>query len=541
MSSFRAAALAVLAALVSPAQTITPEPAEYELRHGTPGRHTIPLRADQFAAIEVRQTSVAAFARVLDPDGKEVGGGGTPLPRMPYGVGIAAERAGDYVVEILAATPGASGRYSIRLLEITTRAQAAQPAPLYDRFLSPTIRALRPDKLPEFWNDVKRRGSPLVEPIEGDPQHVYVTFLFRHTPGTEDVMVQLFPLSLVDRDAWRLKRFGDTDLWYRTMRLARDARFQYLLVRNPLPATGVYQSPLGEARSILRDPPMADPLNPRKYGEASLLELPEAPPQPWIAVRPEVPKSKVERFPMPSKHLGNERNIDVYTPAAPARNMEVLIVMDGPAYLNLVPTPVILDNLIHEKKIPPTVAVFVPNVSTETRYRELGCSKEFAEFLHSELLPWVRSKYAVSPDAAKVTIAGSSRAGLMALCAGLAHPESIGKVISQSGIVWYDPSMNFFQDEPAKFKTDLREQPNWPARQFLKRKKLPLRFHLDAGTFEANIADMGNRSILESNRHLRDVLLAKGYSVHYQEFTGGHDYLNWRGTLADALIALSAP
>ena len=37
---------------------------------------------------------------------------------------------------------------------------------------------------------------------------------------------------------------------------------------------------------------------------------------------------------------------------------------------------------------------------------------------------------------------------------------------------------------------------------------------------------------------MRDVLLAKGYEVHNQEFQGGHDYLSWRGTLADGLIVL---
>jgi enterochelin esterase family protein len=31
---------------------------------------------------------------------------------------------------------------------------------------------------------------------------------------------------------------------------------------------------------------------------------------------------------------------------------------------------------------------------------------------------------------------------------------------------------------------------------------------------------------------------AKGYEVHFQEFAGGQDYLGWRGTLADGLMAL---
>jgi enterochelin esterase family protein len=44
--------------------------------------------------------------------------------------------------------------------------------------------------------------------------------------------------------------------------------------------------------------------------------------------------------------------------------------------------------------------------------------------------------------------------------------------------------------------------------------------------------------MLRPNRRLRDVLKAKGYAVHYQEFNGNHNYLNWRGSFADGLIAL---
>jgi hypothetical protein len=67
--------------------------------------------------------------------------------------------------------------------------------------------------------------------------------------------------------------------------------------------------------------------------------------------------------------------------------------------------------------------------------------------------------------------------------------------------------------------------------------KLPLRLYLDAGSMELDMTGHGG-SILEPNRHLRDVLRAKGYDVFYHEFIGAHDYASWRETLADGLILL---
>jgi enterochelin esterase-like enzyme len=37
---------------------------------------------------------------------------------------------------------------------------------------------------------------------------------------------------------------------------------------------------------------------------------------------------------------------------------------------------------------------------------------------------------------------------------------------------------------------------------------------------------------------MRTVLQAKGYSVHYAEYGGGHDWICWQGTLADGLMTL---
>ena len=68
------------------------------------------------------------------------------------------------------------------------------------------------------------------------------------------------------------------------------------------------------------------------------------------------------------------------------------------------------------------------------------------------------------------------------------------------------------------------------AKQYIASPKLPVRFHLDAGTFEVDRQGKGG-DILEPTRHLRDVLLAKGYAVHYQQVDSGHDGQNWRERL----------
>ena len=61
---------------------------------------------------------------------------------------------------------------------------------------------------------------------------------------------------------------------------------------------------------------------------------------------------------------------------------------------------------------------------------------------------------------------------------------------------------------------------------------LPIRFYLEVGVYDLGAAMLG------SNRELRDVLQLKGYKVDYREFDGGHNFANWRGTLADGLISV---
>ncbi|MEN0106170.1 MAG: alpha/beta hydrolase-fold protein, partial [Pseudomonas sp.] len=188
-------------------------------------------------------------------------------------------------------------------------------------------------------------------------------------------------------------------------------------------------------------------------------------------------------------------------------------------YLGKVPTPTILDNLIAQGRIPSTAVVLIDNPSPEARGAELPPNPEFVRFLAEELVPWVRQQ-GIDASPARTVIAGSSFGGLAASYAALKHPQLFGNVISQSGSYWWSPT---------------GQEPEWLTRAFIDAPRLPVRFYLEAGRFEAGNGQLG---IFETTQHLRDVLRAKGYDVQHREWSSGHDYLNWRGTLAEGLIAL---
>jgi len=87
-----------------------------------------------------------------------------------------------------------------------------------------------------------------------------------------------------------------------------------------------------------------------------------------------------------------------------------------------------------------------------------------------------------------------------------------------------------------------RKDWEWLTHQFAANARLPLRFSFEAGLLENTSGAPPGRPIppplLTANRNLRDTLQSKGYSVHYTEFNGNHTLFNWRGTLANHLIAL---
>jgi enterochelin esterase family protein len=388
--------------------------------------------------------------------------------------------------------------------------------------------------LPEFWDQVRRAGTPRVEEIPGDSSAVLLTFLYRGDSATKNVaLFRGIEVSLNLADNAFIQLPG-TDVWYRTYSSRRDARTTYVLGVN------ADLSPMGEDNSgeIFRRLRAfgLDPMNPRKFppsGQASpiylnsVIELPWATPQPWVAKRDGAPAGVILDTTFRSSLTSNERKLSVYLPPshrAGSERYDLLILFDREEYLTLVPTATILDNLLADGRIGPTVAILVGN-PPNTRGPELHCSRPFAEFLATELLPWAQSRFGVSGEPGRITLAGSSAGGLASACAALMHPERFGNVISMSGAYWWRPEG---QDQPYE----------WAVRQFEASSKLPIRFYLAVGLMEGVRFTRGVPTILETNRHLRDVLIGRGYEVEYAEFNGGHEHLSWQGVLGDGLARL---
>ena len=361
----------------------------------------------------------------------------------------------------------------------------------------------------QFWEEVQGK-TPLVEPLPGADQLRRVTFLWRG--GAEASEVTLEAPILPDSQDASLIRLAGTDVWFLTVRLPATARFMYGFKRP------------GKRQSF-------DPLNPLRFRSSSFAELPAAPAQSWIGIQPEVPKGALTNEKLTSENLKEERSVSIYTPPGydpKSGSYGLLVLLDGQNYRGPMPIPTILDNLLAAKKIRPLVAILVDNPSEESRDRDLECYPPFADFLAKELIPWARQRYRFNAEPERTIVGGVSLGGLTATYCAFRYPEVFGNVLSQSGAFAYFPGW----EDPGV--TDFSPY-GWLIRQFVTTRKLPIRFYLEAGLFENDWPD----TLLAQNRRMRDVLEAKGYSVVYSEFAGGHEFLSWRGSVADGLIALA--
>lgn len=422
----------------------------------------------------------------------------------------------------------AAAPFSLQVLNTWQVQGAEQPKP-EDTPMGPRLKKLQQalvqgQSTDAFWQQVQQQGSPLVEPWEGG--QLLVTFLWRDQ-GNHNV--RLFGSPSGDHNP--LRKLGGSDVWWTSVVMDPRARLSYALAPDvPKVANAAQQ------RRMILATLQRDPLNPHtfpaqlatqavdRFQGRSVLQLPQAPKQPWVQARSDVPQGTLTRHVVRSQILGNDRDVWTYVPAG-AEPQNLLVLFDAHAFVHDVPTPRILDNLMADGLLPNTAAVIVGNASPEARGQELPPNPKFAQFMAEELMPWVREQ-GLAQMARHTVVAGSSYGGLVSSYLGLMHPELFGNVLSMSGSYWWAP-----QGEPAGWM-----QRAW---QTLPSPMPHVRFYIDAGTFEKGRG--GREGILETSRALGDILRERGLQVTQREWVSGHDYVQWQASLGCGLVALLAP
>jgi enterochelin esterase-like enzyme len=425
------------------------------------------------------------------------------------------------------------------IMSTTTGASAAEdgtsPVPGPD---SPRLRALAgalqagdAAALNAFWDEVNKTHSPLVEAVPGHPEEELFTFIWRARPDQTALNVLFhgwFPPH-EPKGFDRFTRLADSNVWYTSYRLPRSAHLRYELI-----APEGWQPAADRVASFTTDgveyEAFRDPLNPqvsnwndsvRSYAQGSAATT-----SPYLHGHAGTPAGRVETLPVESRILGNSRALRIYLPPGYAMGKAsygLLLAYDGNQYTEAIPTPSILDNMIAAHAIPPVVAVFLESPDRDV---EFPPNDAFQQFVGTELLPLLHEHYRISQDPRRNAVLGSSYGGLAATYTAFVHPDVFGNVISQSGSYgWFPRSPG-----PAPPYRGVEPDSGWLIKRIAEAPRKPIRFYLDAGTWEGNM-------MLFSNRLLRSVLAGKGYHVVYNEGVGTHSAYYWMLRLPDGLRA----
>lgn len=165
--------------------------------------------------------------------------------------------------------------------------------------------------------------------------------------------------------------------------------------------------------------------------------------------KPDVPDGNVKQFKWTSQVFAStERDCWVYTPANydGKQALCVMVFQDGGGYVSETGSfrvPIVFDNLIHQKQIPPMCGIFlnpgnVPAVGgkggrSNRSFEYDTLSPQYSEFLEKEIFPEVAKTVKLRPDAAGRGICGISSGGICAWTAAWERPDLFSKVLSHVG------------------------------------------------------------------------------------------------------------
>jgi enterochelin esterase family protein len=250
--------------------------------------------------------------------------------------------------------------------------------------------------------------------------------------------------------------------------------------------------------------------------------------------KPNVPRGTVTKAEWRSSIFpGTVRDYWVYVPAqyTPDQPAAVMVFQDGGWYVSEESdfrTPIVFDNLIHEKRMPPTIGIFInpgvfpavaegkdPVSNRSFEYDSLG--NQYVRFLLEEILPFVGQQYNLTKDGRQRAIAGSSSGGICSWTAAWERPDAFSKVLSHVGSY-----------------ADFRGGHQYPT-MIRKTPPKPIRVYLQAG---ANDLEIEAGSWPLANLGMASALQFAGYDYHLEYGDGGHDGKHSGPLLPTSLIWL---
>lgn len=267
--------------------------------------------------------------------------------------------------------------------------------------------------------------------------------------------------------------------------------------------------------------------------EGTLLEMPE-----W--------KSRI--------YEGTSRRWWVYVPAShdPTEGACVMVFQDGEWYAKGEGNAcIVFDNLIHQKKIPPVIGVFVnpgvcpgtgPEKGRSSRSDEYDtCTPRYAEFLEREILAEVGKQYKLKGESRYRAICGISSGGSCAFTAAWHRPDLFSRVLSHVG--------SFCDFRPAsKYpRLDGSNPPNaadsatwkvahdYPSLIRKTEPRRPLRVFLQAGSRDLDNS-LGNWPL--ANEQMAAALRYAGYQHRYVRGEGFHSKAHGISILPESLVWL---
>jgi enterochelin esterase-like enzyme len=247
-----------------------------------------------------------------------------------------------------------------------------------------------------------------------------------------------------------------------------------------------------------------------------------------------VPKGTVTKHEWQSKLYNNFREYYIYVPAQydATKPAALMVFQDGHSYVNDsgdFRVPIVYDNLIHQKKLPVTICLFVnPGHNTndypQNRYMARNRADEYdvlddrySTMLIDEIIPELKKKYNLSNDPKMHGIAGLSSGAICAFTAAWEHPEYFGKVLSHIGSY-----------------TNIRGGNNYPS-IIRKHKKKDIKIFMQDGSNDLN-NEHGNWWL--ANLEMESALKFKGYEFKFEKGTGTHSGKHGGSILPESLIWL---